>query len=87
MASRTGIVDTSPEALSVQVERFRGMSPAEKAARVTDLTRTACTFALAGLRARHPHATHRELLLRLAALRLGADVVHDVYRWRAPDGA
>jgi len=63
------------------------MSPAEKAARVAALTRTACMLALAGLRSRHPAADERELLLRLAVLRLGAETVHRVYGWRAPDGA
>ncbi len=63
------------------------MSPAEKAARVVDLTRAACTLTLAGLRQRNPGADESELLLRLAVLRLGADVVSRAYGWRAPDGA
>ena len=61
------------------------MSPAEKAARVADLTRAACTLALVGLRARHPEADEHELLLRLAVLRLGAETVRRAYGWRAPD--
>ena len=35
-------------------------------------------------RGRYPRATKQELLLRLAVLRLGADVVERVYGWRAP---
>src|SRR5881296_1725917 len=62
------------------------MSPSEKAARMVDLTRTACTLALAGLRARYPGADERELLLRLTALRLGAETTRRAYEWRAPDG-
>jgi hypothetical protein len=63
------------------------MSPAEKARRVAELTCTACTLALAGLRVRHPAADEAELLLRLAALRLGDETVGRAYGWRAPDGA
>jgi hypothetical protein len=78
--------DTAPDADAVRWERYARMTPAEKAARVVDLTRTACSMALAGLRSRHPAATQAELLLRLAALRLGAEIVWRAYGWRAPDG-
>jgi hypothetical protein len=77
--------DTAAEADAVRFERYARMTPAEKAARVVDLTRTACSMALAGLRSRHPAATQPELLLRLAALRLGAETVWRAYGWRAPD--
>lgn len=79
--------DTAPDAAAVRWERYARMTPAEKAARVVDLTRTACSMALAGLRSRHPAATQAELLLRLAALRLGAETVWRAYGWRAPDGS
>jgi DNA invertase Pin-like site-specific DNA recombinase len=78
--------DTAAEADAVRFERYARMTAAEKAARVVDLTRTACSMALAGLRRRHPAATQPELLLRLAALRLGAETVWRAYGWRAPDG-
>lgn len=81
--------DTTSDADAVRFERYARMSPAEKAARVVDLTRVACTLAVEGLRARHPGADERELLLRLAVLRLGPDTVSRAYGWRAPpqDGA
>lgn len=79
--------DTTPDADAVRFARYARMTPAEKAARVVELTQTACTLALAGLRGRHPGAQEPELLLRLAALRLGADAVFRAYGWRAPDGA
>jgi len=64
------------------------LSPAERARRMRDLTLGACIAPLAGLRSRHPEATDRELLQRLAVLRLGAPLVERVYGWRAPaDGA
>ena len=87
MHSRTGHTDTSLEIDRVRDERYARMTPAEKVARAMELTRTACTLALAGLRERHPEADDRELLLRLAALRLGPEVVHRAYGWRAGDGS
>jgi hypothetical protein len=83
----TTSADTSPAVDAIRFERYALMSPAEKVSRVVALTRTACTLALAGLRARHPAADEAELLLRLAVLRLGADAVSRAYGWRAPDGA
>jgi hypothetical protein len=78
--------DTTSDADAVRFERYARMSPAEKARRVVELTRSACTLAVAGLRARHPTADDRELLLRLAVLRLGEETVDRAYGWRAPDG-
>jgi len=78
--------DTSPAVDAIRFERYSRMSPAEKAKRITELTRTACMLALEGLRARHPAADKAELLLRLAVLRLGPETVRHVYGWRAPDG-
>ena len=86
MSRDTGLSDTTPDADAVRLGRYASMSPAEKAARVVELTRAACTLALAGLRARYPAADERELLLRLAVLRLGAEKVSRAYGWRALDG-
>jgi hypothetical protein len=86
MLPPTTSADTAPEADAVRFERYSRMSPAEKAGRVVELTRAACTLALVGLRARHPDADAPELLLRLTVLRLGADIVRRAYGWHAPDG-
>ena len=85
--SPTRSLDTTREADAIRFERYARMSPEEKARRVADLTRTACTLALAGLRDRYPNADEAELLLRLAVLRLGARTVREAYGWRAPDDA
>jgi hypothetical protein len=80
--------DTTPEAWATQFDLYRRMSPADKARLCREITLAANAFALAGLRQRHPGASERELRLRLAALRLGADLVECAYHWRAPtDGA
>lgn len=59
--------DTSPEVEVALIERYRRMTPAQRAAKVASLTASAHAAALAGLRLAHPGATERELTLRLAA--------------------
>jgi hypothetical protein len=61
------------------------MTPAEKLKRMSELTLAVIRPALAGLSARYPRESRRELLLRLARLRLGADLVDRAYGVR--DGA
>jgi len=73
--------DTSPDVAALQLEQYRRMTPAEKLRRVSDLTLGACLLSVAGLRQRYPDASERELLLRLAVLRLGAETVARVYGW------
>lgn len=46
---------------------------------VSRLTQAACELALSGLRQRYPAASPRELFLRLAILRLGADLARKAY--------
>jgi hypothetical protein len=76
--------DTAPEAEAIRFALYSQMSPARKTRVLVELTRSANTLALAGLRQRFPGADQAELLLRLAALRLGDEVVARVYGWRAP---
>jgi hypothetical protein len=80
--------DTSVEAWDKQFELYRRMSTVQKARAFRDITLAANAFALAGLRQRHPEASEGELLLRLAVLRLGEDLVAQAYHWRPrPDGS
>lgn len=76
--------DTSPEALRLMSSLYARMSPAEKLRQMQQITLMANQLALAGLRQRHPNDTEPELLLRLARLRLGDDVVDAVYGVRGP---
>ncbi|MEX2273375.1 MAG: hypothetical protein WD690_18035 [Vicinamibacterales bacterium] len=72
-------LDTSPEVERLQVERWRQMSPAEKAALLTGLNQAAHDLALAGVRHRYPHASPREHVLRLAVLLLGPELARKAY--------
>jgi hypothetical protein len=71
--------DTSADVERLQIERWRQMSPAEKAAIITGLTQAAHDLALAGVRQRYPTATPREHFLRLAVLLLGPDLARKAY--------
>lgn len=75
--------DTAPEIERLQTDRWRVMSPAQKADVVTGLTQAAYEMARAGVRHRHPDATPREQFLWLALDVLGRDLACRAY----PDAA
>jgi hypothetical protein len=85
MGRRSQFDDTSTEAQSVQQALYASMTPAEKLTRMSELTLAVNRLALAGLEARYPRESRHELLLRLARMRLGDDLVDRVYGAR--DGA
>jgi len=76
-------LDTTPDIERRQIESWRQMSPAQKAATVTGLTRAAYAMTSAGVRHRHPDASSREHFLRVAVIVLGPDLARLVY----PDAA
>ena len=71
--------DTPAEVEQRQIEAWRRMLPAEKAAIVTGLTNATLALARAGLRQRFPGASAHELSLRLAILTLGRDLAERAY--------
>jgi hypothetical protein len=66
--------DTSPDVQALLVQRWRGMSAAEKARQVELLTRDALRLALAGIRERHPDASPQQMRFLLAERCLGRDL-------------
>lgn len=72
-------LDTPPDIERRQVEAWRQMSPAQKAALVTGLTRAAWEMTAAGVRHRHPGATPREHFLRMAVIVLGPELARLAY--------
>lgn len=58
---------------------YAQMSPEAKLRRVRELTLAVSRLAMAGLRTRHPGESEGELLLRLARIRLGDDLVNAAY--------
>jgi hypothetical protein len=79
--------DTSPEVERFLIDAYRKMSGVEKIARVRALNRLTLGLALADIRQRHPAASDREMLLRLAVRRYGADFVREHLGWDAKQGA
>jgi len=71
--------DTTPDVEARQIEGWRAMTPARKAALVSSLSRSTRELALAGIRARHPKSSPREQFLRLAILTLGTDLARRAY--------
>jgi hypothetical protein len=79
MASRPQLDDTSSAVRGVQQKLYASMTPAEKLRRMSELTLAVSRLSLAGLAARHPEDSRQQLLLRLARLRLGDDLVDRAY--------
>jgi hypothetical protein len=79
--ARLGLSDTSPEAERVLIELYRRMPGWRKMQQVTELTRAVNLLALTDIRRRHPHASERELTLRLASRRLPAETMRKVFGW------
>jgi hypothetical protein len=79
MARKPLAADTPVEVEDRQIEAWRRMSTAEKAALVSGLTNAALEMTKAGLRDRYPEASERELFLRLAVLTLGTDLADRAY--------
>lgn len=73
--------DTAPEAEAFLLERYRRMAPWEKLRMVSQLSIACQQVHLAGLRQRFPGASERELELRLAAARLGPELVREAFGW------
>lgn len=73
--------DTSPEAEAFLIEGYRRMTPAQRAHRMTDMTRTLEILMMAKIRADHPNASEHELKMRLGSRWLDAETMRTVYGW------
>jgi hypothetical protein len=85
MADRRPTDDTSDDAREVMRQLYASMTPAEKLTRMSELTVAANQLALAALRLRYPDESTPALLLKLARIRLGDELVDRAYGVR--DGA
>jgi hypothetical protein len=72
-------LDTSAEAERVLVEKLRAMSPEQRLGLALSLSQSVRSLALAGVRQRHPSASAREQLLRLAITIHGRDLATAAY--------
>jgi hypothetical protein len=79
--------DTDPRAMEVWLDLIRSKTPGERIEIAFALTDVALQMAESGVRARHPHASEREIFLRAAALRLPRDLMIRAYGWDPEDAA
>lgn len=75
--------DTPLEIEDQQIASWRAMTLSDKGKLIGQLTASALAMTEAGIRARYPAATDREVFLRLACIRLGRALATRVY----PDAA
>jgi hypothetical protein len=73
--------DTRPEVVGVLLEGYRRMTPAQKLARVADLSTASRQMAAARIRREHPGADDTEIDKRVAALVLGRETMLRVFGW------
>jgi hypothetical protein len=73
--------DTRPEVFTLLLEGYRRMTPAQKLARVADLSAASRQMAEARIRKEHPDADDSEVRLRLGALVLGRKTMLHVFSW------
>lgn len=72
-------LDTSPHIERMQIDAWRRMTDADKAAIVTNLTRAALDMAKCGIRDRFPEASPDEQRLRLALILLGRELAEKAF--------
>lgn len=73
--------DTPPEIERVWLEGLRRRTPEERFRRVGELMTMLQRGAEAETRRRHPHASEREIKLRVASRRIPADLMRDAFGW------
>jgi hypothetical protein len=67
--------------MEVWLEILRKKTPGERLLMALKMTDFAFQMSEAGVRARHPEASEREVFLRAAALRLPRDLMIRAYGW------
>lgn len=78
--------DTSTEVDALMFRLYREMGPAGRLRRAVELSDTAWSLALVGLRQRYPDQTEDQLRARLIAMRLGEELAAEVQGHIEADG-
>jgi hypothetical protein len=73
--------DTDPRVMQVWLDVLRQKTPGERILMVFELCDFAIRMSEAGVRARYPEASDREVFLRAAALRVPRDLMIRAYGW------
>lgn len=83
MTTFTYTTDTSAEALEVQLECLRKMSPQERVRRTCAMSRRVRNMGFAAIRRRHPELSEEETQLLFIEFTYGKPLAADVRRWKA----
>jgi hypothetical protein len=75
-------MDTAPEALAVQLECLRKMTPQQRVRQMCAMSRRIKRMAFAAIRRRHPDFTEAEVQLRFIELAYGKSLSDEVRRWK-----
>ena len=73
--------DTDPQAREVYLNLFRATTPSERVGRVFELCEFQQSLQESSVRSIYPDADEREVFLRVAARRLGRDLMIAAYGW------
>ncbi|MEM9656769.1 MAG: hypothetical protein AAF961_00275 [Planctomycetota bacterium] len=82
MTSPKYTTDTSPEALEVQLECLRKMSPQERIRKMCALSKQVRKMAFAAIRRRHPDFDEDEVQLKFIELVYGERLAEGVRAWK-----
>lgn len=74
--------DTSPEALAVQLECLRKMTPKQRIRQSCAMSRRVRQMAFEAIRRRHPDFTEEEVQLLFIELTYGRALASEVRRWK-----
>jgi hypothetical protein len=76
--------DTDHKTLGVFIQLNREMTPGQRLARISELCELQQALQTASVRSMYPQAGDEEVFLRVAARRLGRELMMKVYNW-CPD--
>lgn len=82
MNSSINITDTSSDALDVQLNGLRRMSPQERIAKMCSLSRRVRNMAFDAIRRRHPEFDEEEVQLLFIELTYGEPLADEIRRWK-----
>ncbi len=82
MSSTLFTTDTSPEALAVQLECVRKMTPQQRIRKSCEMSRLIKRMAFDAIRRRHPGFNEDEVQLLFIELTYGTALANDVRRWK-----
>ena len=82
MNPSTGITDTSMDALDVQLDGLRKMTPQERITKMCSLSRRVRNMAFDAIRRRHPEFDEEEVQLLFIELTYGKPLADEIRRWK-----